>query len=118
MTRKGKDHSDIQEIKELLKENLKETKESMKKLETDILQKVDKAIEEKLCKQSETQEKLESMMNEVKGVEVNIETKIRKEVQIFMDKHQEKEQSPSCMFFLDVTFCFTALFLILIFMYL
>lgn len=91
MTRKGKDHSDIQEIKELLKENLKETKESMKKLETDILQKVDKAIEEKLCKQSETQEKLESMMNEVKGVEVNIETKIRREVQIFMDKHQEKE---------------------------
>ena len=91
MTQKGKDHSDIQEIKELLKDNLRETKESMKKLETDILQKVDKAIEEKLCKQSETQERLESMINEVKGVEVNIETKIRREVEIFMDKHQEKE---------------------------
>ena len=92
LRKKGNEHSDLQEIKEMLKANFKSTQEEMANLKKEILSKVDEAIEEKLQKQDETQQRLEHMMNEVKDVEVNIEKKIKVEVQMYLDNQQEKEE--------------------------
>ena len=91
LTRKGNEVSDMREIKELLKENLAETKRFMNNLEEKIYQNVDKIIEEKIGKHTKTQEKLETMMKEVKDVEINLGTKIRDEVKQHLDHENLKE---------------------------
>ena len=88
---KGKEKSELREIKELLQEHLNETRRSMKNLEDKIYQNVDKIIEEKIGKNSKTQEKLETMINEVKNVEMNIEDKIKLEVKQQLENKKEKE---------------------------
>ena len=91
LEKKGNDKSDIREIKELLQEHLNETKRSMKNLEDKIYQNVDKIIEEKLGSHCKTQERLESMIKEVKSVELNIEEKIKIEVKQQLEDKKEKE---------------------------
>ena len=91
LERKGNEASEMREIKEMLQENLKETKKFMTNIEENIYKNVDKMIQEKLGKQTETQEKLESMMKEVKETEVNIEKKIHTEVKMYLDNQKEKE---------------------------
>ena len=91
LKKKGNEHSDLNEIKEMLKVNLKETKQSMANLKDEILGMVNEAIEEKLQKQDETQKRLENMMTEVKDAEVNIEKKIKAEVEMYLDKRHDKE---------------------------
>lgn len=91
LTKKGNEVSDIREIKELLKENLAETKRFMTNLEEKIYQNVDKIIEEKIGKHTKTQEKLESMMREVKEVETNLGTKIKEEVKQHLEHENLKE---------------------------
>ena len=91
LEKKGNEKSDLKEIKELLQEHLTETKRSMKILEDKIYQNVDKIIEEKLGNHSKKQEKLETMMNDVKNVELNIEEKIKIEVKQQLENKKEKE---------------------------
>ena len=91
LEKKGKEVNEIREIKELLKENIRETKNFMAQVEEKIYQTVDKMIEEKIGNQTQTQEKLDKMLKDVKETETNIEKKIQTEVKIYLDKANEKE---------------------------
>ena len=91
LERKGNEALELREIKEMLQDNLRETKLFMTSMEEKIYNNVDKLIEEKLGKQSQTQDKLENMMKEVKETEINIEKKIHTEVKIYLDNQKEKE---------------------------
>ena len=84
LERKGNEATELREIKEMLQSNLRETKLFMTSMEEKIYRNVDKLIEEKLGNQSQTQDKLESMMKEVKETEANIEKKIQTEVKIYL----------------------------------
>ena len=63
----------------------------MAQVEEKIYQTVDKMIEEKIGNQTQTQEKLDKMLKDVKETETNIEKKIQTEVKIYLDKANEKE---------------------------
>ena len=91
LEKKGNEATELKEIKEMLQDNLRETKLFMTTMEEKIYRNVDKLIEEKLGKQSQTQDKLENMMKEVKEAEINIEKKIHTEVKIYLDNQKEKE---------------------------
>ena len=75
LEKKGKEVNEIREIKELLKENIRETKNFMAQVEEKIYKTVDKMIEEKIGNQTQTQEKLDKMLKDVKETETNIEKK-------------------------------------------
>ena len=60
-------------------------------MEDKINKNVERLIDEKLAKQGQAQDKLETMMKEVREVEVNIEDKIQKQVKIYLDNQKEKE---------------------------
>ena len=90
LKKKGNDASDIREIKELLQDNMKETKRFMTNIEEKIYSNVNKMLDEKLGNYIKNQEKLEIMMNEVKEVEQNITDKIKNEVKQHLDHENEK----------------------------
>ena len=88
---KGQNASEMREIKTLLQDHLKETKKVMTDLEDKIYTNVNKIVEEKFCQYTKTQEKLETMVKEVKAVELNIEEKIKQEVKQQLENKNEKE---------------------------
>ena len=63
----------------------------MAQVEEKIYQTVDKMIEEKIGNQTQTQEKLDNMLKDMKETETNLEKKIQTEVKIYLDKANEKE---------------------------
>jgi len=71
----------------------------MKNLESELFAKVDKTIDEKLKvlneKNETTQAQLSNMIKEVKNTEINIESKIKTQVQMYMENKNEKEDKKS-----------------------
>ena len=88
--KKGNDASDIREIKELLQDNMRETKRFMSSIEEKIYSNVDKMLEEKFGNYIKNQERLENMMKEVKETEIKIGDKIKEEVRQHLDNENEK----------------------------
>ena len=91
LEKQGNEASEMREIKELMTEHFKETKQLMTNMEEKLFKKVDKLIDEKLAKQNQKQEKLENMIKDVKETELRIEEKIQAEVKVYLDHQKEKE---------------------------
>ena len=92
---KGRATTDFEKIKNLIEQNQQENRKFMKNLESELFAKVDKTIDEKLKvlneKNETTQAQLSNMIKEVKNTEINIESKIKTQVQMYMENKNEKE---------------------------
>ena len=92
---KNKSNDNFEAIKQLLEENQKENRKLIKDMEKDIFSQVDKVVDEKLKQYDEKnetrQEQLSEMIKEVKATEMNIEKKIKTQLEMFMDNKNEKE---------------------------
>ena len=92
---KGNTSSELREIKEMIEANHKDNKLMIKKLEEDILSKVDKAVDEKLKNHNEKYEqkydKLDQMIKELKETECNLDKNFEVQVKKYLDNKEERE---------------------------
>ena len=92
---KNTTNDNFEALKQLLENNQAENRRLMKNLEKDIFSQVDRVVDEKLKQYDEKyenrQDQLSAMIKEVRATEMNLEKKIKTQLEMFMENKNEKD---------------------------